>query len=209
MWECFKRSLTPFLMYMFCSMIALVCLNIPSDGFKAVLVGFFILLGAVFNADLSMGYGKDNYKMLLTGNIRRANEIDTVLNNDRKSYRREREYSPYKGFLIGAMICIPVVIVCLIYFLSGVRYQDNAIGGFVLLIISGWAILPWQLAQIENVYLTLISCILPILVTGIFYIIGAMREKKNEELKKKRMEEAERMSNRERKKLERENRKFK
>lgn len=211
--ECLRRAVTPFLMYLMCSTIAVACLSISAFTVQVILIAGCVLLAVVLDADLSFAVGKKHYQMLMTGNIRRRNNMEIFSNKDKKSYRYEMEYRWYKGFITGACICIPVVIVCLIYVIGGFDTTDADTayyGKLVLLIISGWAIIPWELIEGEiSLYFSLVSCVLPICVTGIFYILGARKERNDALKKEARMEaikNAGKESNRAKKKRERENR---
>jgi len=199
-----------FLMYMCCSMGAFAAQAITNEFFKNILSISCIIFAVVLNADLSVACGKKHYKVFVSGEIRRKNNIDTVDNKDRKSYKREQEYKPYKGFLIGFFVCIVVFIVCLIYAVFSITYEEHKAGGIIILMVSGWAILPWQMANIQNLYLTLISCVVPVAVTGVAYIIGAMLERKDYLLMQERAAAAQgKESNRAKKRKEREERRLK
>lgn len=211
--ECLRRAVTPFLMYLMCSMVAVACLSISVYALQVILIAGCILLAVVLDADLSFAVGKKHYQMLMTGNIRRRNNMETFSNKDKKSYRYEMEYRRYKGFIIGACICIPVVAICLIYVVGGfdTTVSDAAYyGKLALLLISGWAIIPWELIEGEiSLYFSLASCVLPICVTGISYLLGARKERNDALAKESRMEaikNAGKESNRAKKKRERENR---
>lgn len=211
--ECFKRSVTPFMMYMFCSMTALACLNLENKTVQVLLVAACILFAVALNVDLGFNYGKKHYQMYLSGNIRRNNDMAIYDNTDRKSYQYEMEYRPYKGFVIGLFICIPVVIVCLFYALFGLNSESGQVTArLIILLVSGWAILPWEMAGLLSTpFLTLLSCLLPVLVTGIFYILGAKKEEKDAREREARMQavmNGEKESNRQKKKREREKRNF-
>ncbi len=211
--ECLRRGATPFLMYMTCSMVALACLNIQNMTLQYFLVGLCILFGVVFNVDLAMSVGKKHYQMLLSGNIRRYNSIETLRNKDRKSYKYEMEYRWYKGIFIGLCICLPIIIVCFIYAIFGLEANEGGIGRLVLLMICGWAVIPLQyIDKFISIYWTLACCILPVVVTEVSYILGALKEKKDYEEREARMERVRKgekeESNRSKRKRERENRKF-
>ncbi len=211
--ECLRRCVTPYLMYLVCGMLGLASLNFSSQLVQYILVGACIVLAVIFNADLAMNYGKTHYKMLETGNIRRRNEMAIYDNKDRKSYRYEMEYHPVKGFCIGLCICIPTLLISLIYFVFSAD-PTNTVGKFFLILFCGWAIIPleWINPSI-SIYWTLACCLLPILVTGLFYNIGALKERREEMERAARMESVKRgqkpVSNREKKRRERVNRTFK
>lgn len=197
-------------------MTALPCLLVKNEILKLALVAFCLLVGVVLNGDLAARCGKTHYQMLLSGNIRRNNNIDTLNNTDRKSYKREMEYRPYKGFLIGLCVCVPVILILVLYAVFGLNSEATTGGSYyarlAILLLAGWAILPWELLSVVSTpFIALFSCALPILVTGILYLIGAKKEENTVREREERMEAAKnaaKESNRQRKKRERESRNF-
>lgn len=84
--ECLRRAVTPFLMYLMCSTIAVACLSISAFTVQVILIAGCVLLAVVLDADLSFAVGKKHYQMLMTGNIRRRNNMEIFSNKeDRKS----------------------------------------------------------------------------------------------------------------------------
>lgn len=215
--ECARRSVTPGLMYLFFSMIALAVLTISDDmaWLRLALVLLFVLCAAALNVDQGIRVGKKHYQMYLSGEVRRNSGIATVNNADRKTYKREMEYAWYKGLITGIIICVPLVICCVVYSAGGYFDNENLqnLSNFVMIMFCGWAIIPLTLifGQI-NVLWTLCCCALPIIVSTVSYIIGKNLEQKAYEEREARLESIRRgekpVSNREKKRQERENRRF-
>jgi len=214
--ECARRAFTPAIMYFFLGMLALAASTVPDDmsTIRLLLVFACVIFAAALNFDQGMRVGKKHYQMYLSGEVRRASGIETINNADRKTYRREMEYAWYKGLFIGLIICVPVVICCLIYAAGG--YFDNeklsATGNLIMIMFCGWALIPLVLIFGDiNVLWSLTCCAIPIIVTFVSYIVGKTLEKRDYELKQRRAEIARGqvpVSNREKKRRERENRKF-
>lgn len=215
--ECARRSVTSGLEYLFCSMLALAATNISDDAgvLRLILVIACVLLAAVLNADQGIRVGKKHFQMYLSGEVRRNSGIETVNNADRKTYKREMEYAWYKGLITGIIICVPLVICCVVYGVGGYFDNENiqSLGNFVMVLLCGWAIIPLTLIFPSiNVLWTLCCCALPIIVSAVSYIVGKTLEQKAYEEREARMESVRRgekpVSNREKKRAERENRRF-
>ena len=198
---CFLRAVTPFMMYLFMSLIALA-VDAIADGTQIyeVAVGLVcVLAGAAFNAPLAFQYGKLHYDSFLTGEIHRRNAAFGIQSGG--DHSPEQEFRWWKGFLIGFYIGIPVIIMGIFAALPATWSQ----GELALVMVAGWAIFPIQWARnlmfpdwsgsypaISGGY-CMLMILLPILVTGISYIVGAAVEKKNkqnEEARSERVAEA-------------------
>jgi len=98
-------------------------------------------------------------------------------------HRVEREYRVWKGFLIGFYVGLPVILLGVI---AGSVPALGTTGELILDMFAGWAIIPFQwirdsLAGGWVLYLAAFMSVIPVTVTGIFYIVGAMREKTKRE----------------------------
>jgi len=215
--ECARRSVTPSVEYLFCGMLALAASAIPDENaWLRILLAVACLVLAVFlNVDQGVRVGRKHYQIFLSGEVRRNRGIETLNNKDRKTYKFEMEYRPYKGFVTGIIICIPLIICCIIY-AAGNRANNlelSSVGDVVLLMFCGWARVPLGLIfqGISPVW-SLCLCVLPIAATTISYIVGAALERKAYNEKEERIKSINNgekpLSNREKKRMERENRKF-
>lgn len=215
--ECARRAVTPAVEYLFCGMLALAASAISDENawLRIVLALACVVLAVVLNVDQGVRVGRKHYQTFISGEVRRARGIETVNNKDRKTYRIEMEYRPYKGFVIGLIICLPVVICCIIY--AAGNYAGSLdvadVGDVVLLMFCGWSRVPLGLIfnGISPIW-SLCPCVLPVAATAVSYIIGANLEKKAYNEQQTRMESIRNgekpLSNREKKRRERENRKF-
>lgn len=193
-WECFRRAVTPFLMYFFMSLIMIACQAIGSAWARIILGILCILAGAFFNGHLLYHCGVKHYSDFLSGEARRRDVLFGA--KDTADHHPEREYRPWKGFVIGFFVGLPVLILGT---LSGFFY--DRLGGDIsgstgasfsqlaLVMLAGWAIVPvtWfgSRTNAEGVpvglkaspFWSLLFILLPIAVSGVFYIIGALRER--------------------------------
>lgn len=188
--ECWRRMVTPSLMYLFMSLLAFsVQAIVPgsTSALEIVLGVICIAGGAFFNGHLCYHYGKLHYDAYLTGNIHRRNAIygyDTG-----GDHRVELEFRPWKGFYIGFLIGLPVIL------LGILAHYFYDVASFWFLVFLGWAFLPLTWfgtaegggLRVDPLF-SLLFILLPILVSGVFYLVGALVEKRTKEEEKTREE---------------------
>lgn len=103
----------------------------------------------------------------------------TVLNNqkrglgstDEKVLAKTGEYSLWKGILIGAILCIPFLIVQIIELC-----YDNSVCTFCLQYMFGWAYYPFSYLGKDYQALNLIMIILPIGTHALGYFLGKLKQ---------------------------------
>ena len=179
---------TPCLMYMFMSLTALSLFALIENFVAQVIIGIVcILFGAAFNAHLLYNCGKIHYDSYVTGYLHRQNELFGVPSGG--DHRAEKEYRPWKGFFIGFLVSVPaIVFACL-----GAIPAAKAVFMIFISLITFWSYIPAWLTSfyhqtvlgIEGYTLSTLWClpmtVLPVLVSGVFYIIGAYVNKHNRE----------------------------
>lgn len=184
--ECWRRMVTPYLMYLFMSLIMLAFQALGDDlWWLRILIGVVCIGGGAFyNGHLCYHYGKLHYGAYVAGCLHRQNEALGIKSGG--DHRPEREYSPWKGFYIGFLVGVPVI---LLGILAG-AFLGTSIGGnfagAALVMFAGWAILPVSWLNLYagtqlSFYWSIVMIVLPITVSGIFYIVGALREKRERE----------------------------
>ncbi len=203
--ESWRRMVSPFFMYMFLSTLALAVEAITRDEagtvIEIVLGSLCIAVGAFFNAHLLFNLGKLHYDAYLTGCIHRRNRALGIQSGG--DHRVEREYRVWKGFYIGFLVGVPAIILGVI---AGALPGTGAgIAHFFMAMFVGWAIFPPIWAQhslgLESVsgYWSLLMVLMPILVSGIAYIVGAMVEKKKKAAEADRAEAVKKAGKKEKK----------
>lgn len=180
-------------MYFFVGGIMLAALGLTSDTvLRWIIMVALLALGIFYNFGLMSGVGELHYKSYCAGAVRRMNNFSLEAGKDYKPYQ---EYRLYKGFLAGAYIGIPVAILIVIAAANiGQDAEDAALfyglsgstaAAVLLLILSGWAIIPIMLLRVAvptlSLFWALPFAIIPIVVSGIAYYVGAMKEKKKRE----------------------------
>ncbi len=201
--ECLRRSVTPYLMYLFMSLLLLACQTIDSNGTSAVEIVLGILCiagGAFFNAHLCYNYGIFHYGAYVAGKLHRRNKAFGIPSGG--DHRPEREYRPWKGFLIGFYIGLPVAFLGI---LAGALPVSTLMGYayYAFAMFAGWAIIPitWfgtkstagEVGLAVSPYYAILFILLPILVSGVAYLVGAYVERSKrlkEEDRRNKVDEA-------------------
>lgn len=118
-------------------------------------------------------------------NVRVANDIDRkemVKTGVVKKLRLTEEYKPYKGFLIGLVTCIPLIIfmaIHAIFYFSGSEYlgMGAIVDTLYNMITSFYKVFVTELNSIDY-FFALIALPVISLTTGIPYIIGGKRRER-------------------------------
>lgn len=188
--ECWRRMVTPSLMYLFMGLLLLsVQAIVPAENNVAeIVIGILCIVGAVFfNVHLMYHTGVFHFDNFLTGEIHRRNAALGIPSGG--DHRPEREYRAWKGFYIGFLVSLPVLILGLLsHFFY--EYASLFFGMF-----AGWAIIPlaWFGTKeggglvIDPIW-SMLFALLPILVSGISYLVGAFHEKRKKEQERERDE---------------------
>lgn len=199
-WELFKGSIPAALMY-FCAGTILLMLTMKEDAMtwdaKKLAWTIVCILGGVgYNALVTYAQGGNAYEMLVSGNMKRTSEFTRGGEIKISSHKYAKEYRPWKGFAIGAFISLYTVFAGIVFGANqaAIDAQDMSKGVAVLLIIcflvSGWSVLPLYYINLSgtyvNYYFSILFAILPIIVTGVMYIVGAYG-KRNKALRQQEM----------------------
>ena len=100
--EGWRRAITPALMYFFMSLLMLASQAITIVWLQIVLGVACIAGGIFFNAHLLMHFGSAHYDVFLSGQVYRLREQEGI--DASPDHHVEKEYRPWKGFFIGALI---------------------------------------------------------------------------------------------------------
>ena len=186
-WERFKESFPITLMY-FCAgsillMITMKGENVKWDTTKLIWTIVCILAAAAYNALIAYAIGGKSYEMLVSGNMKRYTAVEYGTEYKISAHKEANEYRVWKGFVVGAFIGIFTVIVGIIFGCNQAAIDARKLEtGFVGLMmfcffISGWSILPLYYLNMSGAAVSyFVSCafaLVPVLVTGIMYIVGA------------------------------------
>ncbi len=176
--ECWRRMVTPYLMYFFMSLLMLACqaIDLQNDTPLEIALGIACIVGgACYNGHLCYHYGSLHYDAYCAGCLHRRNETEGIPSGG--DHHVEREYRPWKGFYIGLLVGVPVLLCTIIAAATGSQtYGGYAYYAYVM--FAGWAIIPvrWvanATGASISVWWTLLFLLLPIAVSGVMYLVGA------------------------------------
>ena len=190
--ESWRRMLTPALMYFFMSLMMLAVQVIEIVWLQIVLGVACIAGGIFFNAHLMFHFGDAHYDTFLSGRLYRKREQEEGIFTA-PDHHVEKEYRPWKGFFIGFLIGLPVILLGILSgALEGTTAGNAMLWAFAML--AGCAIVPitWLRNYVSGLaglsyFWTIPTVIVPIVVSGVFYMLGAW----NNQRKRTRREERE------------------
>ena len=114
--ECFLRSLTPWLMYFVASIVMLTVYSREmSLGAQMAWAVICAVVAIAYNGLLMWVCGGTHYEMLVSGNMKRRSAMQTGGELNITSYKFEKEYRPWKGFVIGAFVALLPIIGCIAF----------------------------------------------------------------------------------------------
>lgn len=155
------------------------------------------VLAAAYNAMVVYANGGKGYEMLVSGNMKRLSAERLGTQMKISSHKEVEEYRDWKGFAYGAVVGVCVVLFAIIMqanageinkvlellakpadeVAKGQVGQGTAILMLICLLLSGWSLLPFAFANILGAGVSyMYSCffaLIPIIVSGVFYIVGA------------------------------------
>ncbi|MBQ8308290.1 MAG: hypothetical protein IJX96_00480 [Clostridia bacterium] len=187
-WELFKSSIPAAIMY-FCAGSILMMLTMKEneilwDGGKLAWTLVCAIAAAAYNGLVTYAQGGTAYENLVSGNLKRTSMDDYGGGYRISSHKYAKEYRAWKGFAIGAFIGVYTLIVGIIFgcnqaAIDGQALQSTGMAVVVIVcfLISGWSVLPIYYMNASGMavsyFLSCLFAIVPVIVTGAFYIIGA------------------------------------
>ena len=186
-WELFKGSLPASFMY-FCAGTVLLMLTMRGESIqwtsKEILWTVVCILGgAGYNGLMAWANGGSHYEMLVSGNVKRMSAEQFEGGYRMSSHKEAKEYRVWKGFAMGAFSAILTLVVGILFGAYQPQIDGGDIKGGVGIIIligfflTGWSVIPLYLINgaggHANYYLSCLFVLVPIIVTGVFYIAGA------------------------------------
>lgn len=191
-WYLVKQAFIPFTYLFFMAIIAFAILSIEGlIWLKAVLLGlnmalyFFVVCTSAFH---------DGQKAL---KVRIANDIERnqiILTGEDRPLKLSEEYKPWKGFAIGLVANIPLIILMVIHTILitavGSAYTGaGAIAGFIYMMFFAFFRMDGSVATATSFYYVLIMIPIIVLAVGISYSLGAKKiELQQERIKQKHRE---------------------
>lgn len=186
-WELFKDALPSLFMYLCASMILLMLTlkgeKIEWNSTKLAWTVVCGLGGLAYTALMMWAVGGQHYEMLVSGNIKRSTAETYGMAYKISSHKEAKEYRDWKGFAIGGFMAIVPIITAIIFGCNQTAISSKLSGGvlsitvLICFFLSGWTILPFYYMNHAGIhvsyFLSGLLGLLPIIVAGVFYIIGA------------------------------------
>lgn len=198
-----KQSLPSLLMYISAGGV-LMMLTLKQDALawdnsKLTWTLVCVVVAAGYNLMVSLAQGSEGYDMLVTGNVQRYS-FEVVEGGYKMSkYKPEKEYRVWKGFVVGGIIALFTLISAILMGANQASIDSDVSKSSITIIIvcsilSGWCALPMYYLNASGYaisYFWMLPCaLLPVVVSGVGYIIGAYR-KRAKELKKQALKDSE------------------
>ncbi len=188
-WELFKSSIPAALMY-FCAGAVLMMLtmkdveNLQWDNNALMWTLICGIAACAYNGLVMWANGGNQYEMLVSGNVKRTSMDEYGMGYKMSNHKEAKEYRVWKGFAIGGFAAIYTIIFAIVFgcnqsAIDTQQLSGGALSVFVLIgmFLSGWTILPFYYANLNGAavsyFLTALFALLPIVISGVFYIIGA------------------------------------
>lgn len=166
------------------------------NGARIAWVIIIPLLAVGYNAFYAYAMGGKGYEMLVSGNMKRMSAQQLGSSYKISSHKELQEYREWKGFAMGAAIGVFTILFGILMGANSeeinkaltaltVESEENKrvveVGVAVLLLaslfLSGWSLMPFVFINIAggsaSYYLSCLFGLLPIVVSGVMYIVGA------------------------------------
>ncbi len=190
-----KKAAFPVIYLIMSALTAFAAVSFPNNlmALKIIIglinIGVYVFVIAYY----SFKNGEESLKVRNSNDIIRRRMLET---GEVYPIKKAEEYKAYKGFMIGAITCIPLALLWVIYGITVAitKNPTNAISGITMLLYMA-VIMFWNLDENNIVsssafFYTGIYFPFVIILTGVFYILGAKKaeklydsiEKKNQEL---------------------------
>lgn len=201
-WQAFKWSIPTALMYI-CAGTMLMMFTLDDeqmiwDSGKLALTIVFALMAALYNALVVYKFGATGYEMLVSGNVKRTSVDGYGGGFKISSHKYEQEYRVWKGFAIGGFTALYTIVIGILFGCNQAAIDaETASGGISALLlvgflISGWTLMPLYFLNASGIAVSyFVSCafaVIPIAVSGAFYIAGAYG-KRNKAIKQQMLAE--------------------
>lgn len=188
--ECALRALTPAAMYFVASILLMLIGTKVKTPSATITWAVVCAIGALaYNGFLMWVCGGSHYEMLVSGNLKRRSAMQLGSELKITSYKFQKEYRPWKGFIIGAFAGIFVLIGSIIFgcnqteMMRAAASEDVSLSGGLTAVVlifnclAGWALFPFVTLNNAGTYvsyfLASLLILLPIAVSGGLYIAGA------------------------------------
>ena len=172
-----KQAIIPFVYLFFVSIIALGIFMIPENlqWLRIILLVLNVGLYGLVACATAYKDGQDALKVRIANDLERMEIIRT---GEDRPLKIKQEYAPWKGFLTGGIVCVPLIILLIVHTIlvptTGAT-GSGAAAGFIYMFIFGFfrvgagAATPWMYMYSLFAIPVILLCI------GVSYILGARK----------------------------------
>ncbi len=189
-WEIVKASLPSTLMYLSAGMILFMLMGKTDTETSKFQLKWTLgsqiwaivcpVAAIAYNALICWAHGGTHYEQLVSGNVKRS-ATDAYGNSFKMSSHKEaKEYRVWKGFTFGIISAIFTIVTAIVFGVQQPKVDANGLNvpTTICILLSGWSILPFYALNTVggasiSYYITMLFALVPIAVSGAFYIIGA------------------------------------
>ena len=174
-----KLTIIPFIYLVFMLVICLSVLMIPEKllWLRYVAASGAFILFAVIIAGVFYGEGQTALKVRLANDMERR---QIILTGEDRPLKVKEEYVPWKGFVAGALVCVPLVILLAVHTLLILTVGETARGAgatasMLYIIVFIFFSAGGETVSVYAYYYTLFAIPVIMSLTGVPYIIGARK----------------------------------
>lgn len=182
-----KQALIPaiYLIFMSFTAFSVVFINVENSIVRYVLLTLNLALYAYLVSVMAFKDGEDAVRIRSVNDLEREEIIRT---GEDRPLKLAQEYKPWKGFLFGFIVCIPLLFFLLIYtivFLCGGGATNimGVIPFFLYLMVTGFV---WGGSIVVitplHIYFSLVAVVFISCCTGIPYLLGAKKIMKQQKM---------------------------
>ncbi len=148
---------------------------------KCIICAFFLLFYIFLVAIVMIKEGHDAYDILLRNNTQRRHMVETGVVVD---FDTQKEYSVWKGFTIGLICCIPLVIMVVVHLLLAPRGETSSVSIFCEMFYGVFFSVARTYKNANEMGFFIGSAFVVValpLITGVPFMLGASRRRKQQE----------------------------
>ena len=182
-----KKAIIGLAYLLFSAVTAYAILFIPDlVGLKIALLVLNLSLYCYVLAVTAFQDGQTAYKVRLANDLNRK---QIILTGDDIPLDKQNEYKHYKGFVIGLIICIPVIVLIGIHAILMATNSSNQdfglVASYIYMMVYAFAGLHVKVENLFNVvspYWNLLAIPVIILVQGVFFYLGGRKIELQQEM---------------------------
>lgn len=181
-----KQTIIPIVYLIFMSIIAfgILCLGNNLTWLKIILSILNLALYGFIVGVVAKKEGEDALKVRIANDVERLQIIRT---GEDRPLKLKEEYKAWKGFVVGLIVCAPLIILLIFHVILTSINPDlvgaGVIANFIYLSFGAFIRIDNTISLMDwHYYFNLIAVLILPLITGIPYILGARKIKLQQEM---------------------------